>query len=59
MRRRYDTELKSWKKEAVSYNNYQQYGTLFDRTIPWQEKEYRKKTNGKQQRKKKKTEVTP
>jgi len=38
MRDRYDTELKKWKEQAVSYNNYTKYGKLFDRTIPWQEK---------------------
>ena len=33
MRRRYDQELSKWKLQAVSYNNYQRYGTLFDREI--------------------------
>ena len=44
MRARYDAELKKWKQEAVDYNNYQQYGTLFDRTIPWQQKQFQKKS---------------
>ena len=39
MRRRYDVELKAWKQQAVPYNNYQRYGTLFDREAPWSEKE--------------------
>lgn len=39
MRKKYDQELSGWKKEAVAYNNYRQYGTLFDRMIPWSEKE--------------------
>lgn len=47
MRRRYDAELKSWKKEAVPYNNYQKYGTLFDRDIPWQEKKIQTKKKKK------------
>lgn len=38
MRRKYDVELNKWKKESVDYNNYRQYGTLFDRSIPWQSK---------------------
>ena len=33
MRERYDQELAKWKKHAVNYNNYQRYGTLFDRTL--------------------------
>ncbi len=42
MRSRYDAELLQWKKESVNYNNYQQYVTLFDRKIPWQQKEFHK-----------------
>lgn len=38
MRERYDQELAKWKKHAVDYNDYQRYGTLFDRTIPLDEK---------------------
>ncbi len=38
MRARYDKELEKWKQEAVSYNNYQKYATVFDRSVPWQEK---------------------
>ncbi|MDD2598537.1 MAG: sulfatase [Kiritimatiellae bacterium] len=33
MRAKYDKELDRWKQQAVSYNNYQQYGTLFDRNL--------------------------
>ncbi|MDF7823866.1 sulfatase [Pontiellaceae bacterium B12227] len=40
MRANYDTELARWKEQAVSYNDYQQYGTLFDRTIPAGEKKW-------------------
>ena len=38
MRARYDKELSLWKTHAVPYNNYQRFGTLFDRTIPWEKK---------------------
>ena len=38
MRAKYDAELNRWKQHAVSYNNYQQYITLFDRKIPWEQK---------------------
>jgi len=47
MRQRYDRELDLWKQYAVSYNNYRPYGTLFDRNIPWQEKNYRKINHAK------------
>lgn len=43
MRAKYDAQLKHWKKEAVSYNNYQQYVTLFDRSIPWKQKQFTNK----------------
>jgi arylsulfatase A-like enzyme len=45
MRAKYDEELDNWKQGAVSYNNYQQYVTLFDRTIPWEEKKFVKSKN--------------
>jgi arylsulfatase A-like enzyme len=45
MRGKYDAELTKWKQEAVSYNNYQQYVTLFDRTIPWNQKKFTKSKN--------------
>ena len=38
MRVKYDAELEKWKHEAVDYNNYRPYITLFDRTIPWKHK---------------------
>ncbi len=38
MREKYDMELSKWKKEAVDYNDYQKYITLFDRTIPLEQK---------------------
>jgi arylsulfatase A-like enzyme len=45
MRAKYDEELMRWKQECLSYNYYQQYVTLFDRTIPWQQKEFIKSKN--------------
>jgi arylsulfatase A-like enzyme len=39
MRKAYDSRLEHWKAEAVPYNNYQPYGTMFDRELPWAEKE--------------------
>jgi len=39
MRNNYDKELAAWKKQALPYNNYQKYATLFDRNIPWSAKE--------------------
>ena len=43
MRKNYDAELKKWKEQVVSYNNYEKYGVLFDRSIPWEEKDVKKK----------------
>lgn len=43
MRKRYDAGLLHWKQEVVDYNNYKQYVTLFDRTIPYEQKTFRKK----------------
>jgi arylsulfatase A-like enzyme len=39
MRKHYDQQLAHWKAEAVPYNNYQPYSTLFDRSLPWAEKQ--------------------
>jgi hypothetical protein len=30
--------LEKWRSEAVDYNDYAQYGILFDPTVPWAEK---------------------
>jgi arylsulfatase A-like enzyme len=45
MRAKYDAELLKWKQEAVAYNNYRQYARLFDRSIPWEQKEFIKSKN--------------
>lgn len=38
MRKIYDAAVIQWKKQAVPYHSYQQFGTIFDRTIPWKNK---------------------
>ncbi|WP_166830833.1 sulfatase family protein [Thalassoroseus pseudoceratinae] len=42
MREKYDAELDAWKANAVPYNDYQKYGELFDRNVPWEKKNYRR-----------------
>lgn len=37
MRAKYDQELAAWKEGAVA-DDYRKYGTLFDRSIPWDAK---------------------
>ena len=39
MRIKYDKQLAHWKNEGVKYNGYEKYGVLFDRELPWQQKE--------------------
>lgn len=39
MREKYDAEVEDWKQQAVPYNEYRRYGALFDRRIPWQQKQ--------------------
>ena len=34
-----DTQLTKWLNEAVSYNSYPEYSTIFDRNETWVEKE--------------------
>ena len=38
MQKLYDQHLAHWKESAVAYNNYQKFGTLFDRKLKWDEK---------------------
>lgn len=52
MRKKYDNELEHWKKQAVTYNDYQQYGTLFDRNIPLDQKKVVSKTKSGRKNKK-------
>ena len=46
MRERYDVELSKWKSEAVDYNDYQRFGTLFDRNVSMSEKQSKLKKKG-------------
>lgn len=50
MRDRYDVELAKWKQHAVPYNDYQRYGELFDRTIPWKQKTIKKPRSSKKKK---------
>jgi hypothetical protein len=38
MRDYYDQEIGKWKQEAVATGQYQEFGTLFDRHISWDDK---------------------
>ena len=38
LRRLYDQAVQRWKAQAVPYHRYQEFGTFFDRTLPWAEK---------------------
>lgn len=38
MKSHYRAELELWKKNAVSYNHYEPFGTVFDSTISWEQK---------------------
>ena len=38
MRQHYDKHLANWTREAVSYNGYQSYSTVFDRNVKWANK---------------------
>ncbi len=38
MRARYDEAVQHWRENAVDYNDYQRYGDIFDRQIPWSKK---------------------
>ena len=42
MQERYDVELKKLQEQVVSYNDYRRYGTLFDRTVPMDQKNLKK-----------------
>jgi hypothetical protein len=38
MRGLYDGYVAQWKREGVRYHNYEAYGVVFDRTVPWEKK---------------------
>ena len=58
MRQRYDDEVKKFQEQAVSYNDYQRYGTLFDRNVPLDQKEALIKGKRRYKTKTKKTSAT-
>ncbi len=39
MRSLYDQAVSHWKSQAVPYHRYQEFGLLFDRNIPWAQKQ--------------------
>lgn len=39
MRTVYDEAVRRWKEEAVPYHRYQPFGVVFDRHVPWSEKQ--------------------
>ncbi|MDB9741316.1 sulfatase [Akkermansiaceae bacterium] len=47
MRALYDQHLSHWAKNAVPYNHYQPYSTIFHRDTPWEKKQmlYKKQVN--------------
>ena len=47
MRKLYDQHHKDWSEECVETEDYTRYRALFDRTLPWREKEYRGYSNGR------------
>lgn len=42
MRKKYDSELSQWKTEAIPGSRYQTYPALFDRSIPLDEKDFKR-----------------
>jgi len=40
--------VEAWKRDTVDYNGYEQYGAIFDRSIPWKTE---KQSKGKKPRK--------
>ena len=38
MQARHATAVAHWKRSSVPYHNYEKFGTIFDRDIPWKEK---------------------
>ncbi|WP_068546024.1 sulfatase [Thalassotalea crassostreae] len=38
MRKVYDAEVEKWQAESLNYNNYPQYGTIFNRNVKWEDK---------------------
>jgi hypothetical protein len=47
MRKLYDGYLTEWSENCVDGPDYTRHGKLFNRHVPWMEKEYRKATGKK------------
>jgi len=52
MRAVYDDAVESWKRDSVDYNGYEQYGDIFDRSIPWRTGRVKSGDNGKREKRK-------
>ncbi len=40
MRKHYDQAVSKWKNEAVKFNDYERFATIFDRNTSWSEKSH-------------------
>jgi len=68
MRLLYDVEIERWKKNCVRRSEYPEWGTLLDRSVPWEAKEKviparaiqsdRKSRSGEKTRRSRRTNVT-
>jgi arylsulfatase A-like enzyme len=52
MRAVYDDAVESWKRDSVDYNGYEQYGAIFDRSIPWKTGQAKSGDDGKREKQK-------
>ena len=52
MRAVYDDAVESWKRDSVDYNGYEQYGAIFDRSIPWKTGQAKSGDDGKKEKQK-------
>ncbi|MEM7143845.1 MAG: sulfatase [Verrucomicrobiota bacterium] len=53
LRATYDAVVADWKENAVPYNDYQKYATIFDRNLDWSEKSEAVKAKKTKEKKKK------
>jgi arylsulfatase A-like enzyme len=52
MRVVYDAAVEAWKRDTVDYNGYEQYGAIFDRSIPWKTGQAKFGDDGKKEKQK-------
>ena len=52
MRGVYDAAVEAWKRDTVDYNGYEQYGAIFDRSIPWKTGQAKSGDDGKKEKQK-------